>query len=372
MNEHDGNVAFKCTYNDGNDGGPPGFVGFDGTCSKKNIRRNVVENPRPWCSNEDNPCRLFHDRGFRRKRPIHPCYESEIFQKWQYSSGGYLSEEREGEPIPMHQAKEGRVVLLTTRLPDCDTEERRIVFGIFKIDRIDRIEDDQHRNGTWAIGDPDYAIRLPKRAALALPYWDFKNGQPIWGTGLFRYVSDQEVTNFLHALFPMLRSPKDRSVLEHLLECCGNLAPEDIPEDLDRKIKKADLGQKYGPGGEGERHRKLKEHIAKNPHVLGLGKAKRKDISVEHLFTTGDRADLSIDFINGKHCVVEVEVDGDKSTLIGAHQALKYRALRAGQLDQAGKRIHAFLVAYDIPQSTREFCKRHGIKALEIQPAPAP
>ena len=366
MNGHDGNVAFKCTYNDG---GSTGFVGFDGTCSNENIRRNVKGvkgfKMRVWCSNEDNHCRRFHDRGFRGRRPIHPCYESQIFRTWKYSSGVYHSGEREGEPIPMHQAQVGRVVLLTTRLPDHDTEKQRIVFGVFKIDRI---EDDQ--KGTWAIGDPDYAIRLPKTAALALPYWKFKNGQPIWGSGLFRYVSDQEVTNFLHALFPRLQSPKDRSVLERLLECCGNLAPEDIPEDLDRKIKKAELGQKYGPGGEGERHRKLKEHIAKNPRVLGLGKAKKKDISVEHRFTTGDRADLSIDFINGEHCVVEVEVEGADSTLIGAHQALKYRALRAGELDQVGKRIHAFLVAYDIPQSTKKFCKRHGIKALEIQPVP--
>lgn len=269
-------------------------------------------------------------------------------------------------------AQKGKVALLTTRLPD-RKEIERIVFGVFKISGR---KPDEH--GTWAIGDPECAIRLPKTAALALPYWSFKpyrhfkNGRPNWGTGLFRYASDQEVTNFLHALFPRLQSPKDRSVLERLLECCGNLAPGDIPEGLDRKIKKADLGQKYGPGGEGEQHRELKEHIARNPHVLGLGKAKRKDISVEHCFTTGDRADLSIDFINGEHCVVEVEVEGTRSTLIGAHQALKYRALRAGELDQTGKRIHAFLVAYDIPQSTREFCERHGIKALEIQPTPTP
>ena len=338
------------------------FVGFDGTCTNENIRRNVKKRT-IWCSQEGNRCRRFHDYGFRGRRPIYPCYESQIFQKWKYSSGV----SRKGAPFPMPHAKEGKIALLTTRLPDQDTEIERIVFGVFKIARIKT-----NKDGTWAIGDPEYAIRLPKTAALALPYWNFKNDQPRWDRRLFRPVSDQEVTNFLRALFPRLQSPRDRSVLGHLLECCGNLAPEDIPEDLDRKIKKADLGQKYGPGGEGERHRKLKEYIAKNPGVLDLGEAKKKNISVEHRFMTGDRADLSIDFKNGEHCVVEVEVEGADSTLIGAHQALKYRALRAGQLDQAGKRIHAFLVAYDIPQSTREFCKRHGIKALEIQPAPAP
>ena len=342
MNGHDGNVAFKCTYNDG---GSTEFVGLAGTCSNENIRRNVEGvKRRVWCSNEDNLCHQFHDRGFRGGRPIHPCYESQIFQTWKYSSGVFTSGEREGDPIPMLDAQAGKIALLTTRLPDHDTEIKRIVFGIFRIAKIE-----QNKHGTWAIGDPEYAIRLPKTAALALPYWYFKpyrhfnNGRPNWGTGLFRYVPDREVTNFLHALLPRLQSPKDRSVLEHLLEYCGNLTPEDIPEDLDRKIKKAELGQKYGPGGEGEPHRNLKEYIAMNPGVLGLGKAKKKDISVEHRFMTGDRADLSIDFINGEHCVVEVEVDGDRSTLIGAHQALKYRALRTGELDEAGKRIHAFL-----------------------------
>ena len=366
MNGHDGNVAFKCTYNDG---GPTGFVGFDGTCSNENIIRNIDQG-RVWCSSADNPCRQFREGGFHGERPIHPCYESRIFQEWRFSSGVYHTGERGGDPIPMLYAQEGKIALLTTRLPDYDAEDKRIVFGVLKISRIE--QDDE---GTWVVGEPEHAIRLPITAALALPYWHFKEyttAPPRWDTGLFRYVSDQEVTNFLHALFSRLQSPRDRAVLECLLECCGNLRPEDIPEDLDREITKTDLGQKYGPGGEGERHRNLKEHIAKNPGVLGLGKARKKDIFVEHRFVTGDRVDLSIDFANGEHCVVEIEVEGADSILTGAHQALKYRALRSGQLDEAGKPPHAFLVAYNIPPSTQKFCKRHGIKTQEIPLSPTP
>ena len=58
-------------------------------------------------------------------------------------------------------------------------------------------------------------------------------------------------------------------------------------------------------------------------------------------------------------CVVEVEVEGEL-TLVGAHQALKYRTLRAGQLN-ARKPPHAFLVAYKIPKSVKKFYKRLGI-----------
>ena len=81
---------------------------------------------------------------------------------------------------------------------------------------------------------------------------------------------------------------------------------------------------------------------------------------------TGDRVDVSIDLTSGEHCVVEIEVEGD-STMIGANQALKCRALRAGELD-ATELSHACLVAYSIPQYVRNFCERHGVLALEIQP----
>ena len=59
---------------------------------------------------------------------------------------------------------------------------------------------------------------------------------------------------------------------------------------------------------------------------------------------TGDRVDVSITLANGEHSVVEIELEGE-STNIGAHQALKYRALRAGELDSM-ELPHACLVAY--------------------------
>ena len=126
MNGHDGNMAFKCTYNDG---GEKGFVGFAGTCTDGNILRNVKTHPRVWCSNPANRCRRFCDREFRGARPQHPCSESRIIEEWRFGPGTYHSGERDGEPIPMYHAQVGKVALLTTRHPERDTEEARIVFG---------------------------------------------------------------------------------------------------------------------------------------------------------------------------------------------------------------------------------------------------
>lgn len=52
MDEH---VAIKCTWQDG------GSEGFEEVCSIKIMRLNVMK--RVWCSQKDNPCRQFLERG---------------------------------------------------------------------------------------------------------------------------------------------------------------------------------------------------------------------------------------------------------------------------------------------------------------------
>ena len=125
MEDDDGNVAFKCTYNDGGDSG---FVGFGGTCTNGNIIRNVKKR-RTWCSHPDNRCRKFYERGFRGNKPGSPCYESQIFTRWGFGPGTYHSGDRDGEPIPMNLAREGKVALLTTRHPDGCESRMALIAG---------------------------------------------------------------------------------------------------------------------------------------------------------------------------------------------------------------------------------------------------
>ena len=138
MNGHDGNVAFKCTYNDGGD---RGFVGFGGTCSNGNIWRNVKtkKTKRLWCSHPDNACQRFCVNEFRGRRARHPCNESRIIDRWRFGPGTYTAEDRAGEPIPMNHARKGKVALLTTRHPERDTEPERIVFGVYEIVEVSEV-----------------------------------------------------------------------------------------------------------------------------------------------------------------------------------------------------------------------------------------
>ena len=303
MNERDGNVAFKCTYNDG---GEPGFVGFDGTCSDENITRNI-EAGRRWCAADVNACREFFEKGFRGGRPQQPCYESQIVRRWRFGPGTSETQKGNWVPIQMNDARVGKVAVLTTRHPDHDTESKRMVFGVYRIDRIEENAEGE----IFAEGNSKTAIRLSEEAAYSLPYWEFKtlpkSNKPDWGSHLFRYVSDREVTNFLHALKPYLQSNRDRAAQEILLNCCGNLAPDSGRLAVDRGTWNEDRKHKYGPRGEGESHRRLKELIARHPELLNLGPGRG---AVEHRFVTGDRVDVLIEFEDGGQCVVEVEVKG--------------------------------------------------------------
>lgn len=361
MSERDGNVAFKCTYHDGGLA-RDGFDGFAGTCSNENIRHNV-RSGRSWCSHEECGCRQFFDADFRSRRPKLPCYESEIFTKWQFGSGYYGRGDRAGSPIPMMGARRGKVALLTTRRPDHTREHDRVVFGIFKIKGIE----EEESRGTIVRGDRKWSLRLPGDVDLKL--WIFKEGDPDWRMGLFRYVSDQEVCDLLHALDRRLRSPREHMIVEHLLECCGGLPPRRRLAILDDQDDRRELRAKYGPGGEGEEHRRLKEHVHAHPEVLRLGK--HRHAQMELRFLTGDRVDVAVELADGSWCAVEVEVKGEQATLTGAHQALKYRALLAGRTDNRVD-VRAALVAYEIPASVKAFCERHEVMALEIDPTARP
>ena len=370
MGECDGNVAFKCTYNDG---GAEGFVGFNGTCSIDNIRRNVYEQPRPWCSHPGTDCFKFFGDGCRGNRPNNPCYESQLTQTWKFSPGHTLPPEGGfGKPLRINHAKVGKIALFTTRHPKLESafkraqrnpESSRLVFAIANILNIYIAKD-----GTqWIQCDSNTAVKLSESTARSLPYWRFKlpsSAGHRWGSGLIRYISDKEVINYLSALYPHIKSAEERVRLEMLSISCGPLHPignNITPQDL--VFDEFEAKQKYGPGGEGELHQNLKTAIYKRPELLKLGAG---TAAMEHRFLTGDRVDVLVSLSMGEHCVVEVEVEG-QSTMIGAHQALKYRALCQGKYypdDQVSP--HAFLVAYSIPSNVEDFCRQHHIKTMEV------
>lgn len=98
---------------------------------------------------------------------------------------------------------------------------------------------------------------------------------------------------------------------------------------------------------ESEAHLRLKEHIAAHAEILGLSSEFSADI--EHFYMTGDHVDIEFSAPDGRVAIVEVELEGEKELVIGAHQAVKYRSLSRAQRRYSldSDRVQAFLVAFN-------------------------
>ncbi len=345
------NLAFKCTYNDADEGI---YVGFNGTCSVNNIIHNIKRG-RVWCSNEQCMCRQFYDNGFKGEPPKFPCYESELFNKWRFGGGTYHHGRHAGTPIKIHQAEVNKIAILTTLFPG-DKEKDRKIIGLFKVSHV------EDAGQTFLYADDDHRIRLPLEEAKELDFWNYysvSGEKPIWGTHLFRYLKDESVALILTDLKDTVRDEKTRIVVHNLLE--ADFSNVDVPRTTRHRKSRTSTVlalRKYGLGGEGQEHKRLKEYIAGHPEEIGISDV--KNVTVEHVFCCGDTVDVLFELNNSTDIVVEIETIDPEP---GCHQAIKYRALRCAErgIPLDSKQVKAYLVAWETPRVVASFCDRYSI-----------
>lgn len=350
-------VAIKCTYNNGDEGT---FVGFNGTCSEDIIKWNI-EAGRVWCN--ESVCRKYYNRGFKGERPVGPCMESKLFRDWEYGAGYYHTGKREG-PIHLSNVDKGKIAILTTRFPKDDEIDRRIV-GFFKIAKVTNNAGEQ----TMMFADKQFRIRLPMDEAKELYFWDYYStkGGARWGTGLIRYLSDDQVVRILRDLKETIRDENAKAMVVGLLnQDFPNVSPRPASGPRIKKsgsrTKRISVVRKYGSGGEGIDHKKLKEWIARNPQEVGLTNVKRTE--TEYVFPSGDTADVIFELNGNRYAVVEIETF---DPIPGFYQALKYKVLKCAEhgIDINSSNVEAILVAWSIPHEARHLCNKYGIRYVE-------
>jgi len=127
--------------------------------------------------------------------------------------------------------------------------------------------------------------------------------------------------------------------------------------------------QKYGTGGESERHKRLKQYIARNPFIINM--SLDCEVIIERSFPTGDRVDI---FMKDGHinlAVIEIELEGEENLIIGAKQLIKYRTLELveNNFPLDSQLCKAILVAYKInSQKLESFCKSYNIEFYQVEP----
>jgi hypothetical protein len=180
--KEDGNVAFKCTWNDKH---------YKALCSKEAYEFNISQG-RAWCSSPDCKCREYIDEVTLEN---HPCYESIALKEMYYGAGWDHSGGR-NQPRHIYSVRQGRMAILTTRLPDTEEKDRLIIACLY----IGKVEDDPEKETKiYAVKEKSIEIDYDK---IKIKFWDYyKNANAedlkLWASGLFRYITDETVLNIV-------------------------------------------------------------------------------------------------------------------------------------------------------------------------------
>jgi hypothetical protein len=181
----DGNIAFKCNWND---------KYYKAPCSLKAYTFNLSQG-RAWCSSPSCKCREFIGEISLNN---YPCYESIALKEMFFGAGWDHTGER-NQPRHIHSARIGRMAILTTRPPRANEADRIIIGCLF----IKSVIDDPGKE-TMIYGDRTKSIEIDYDA-VKINFWDYyKNAGYenliLWASGLFRYISDETVLNILKGI----------------------------------------------------------------------------------------------------------------------------------------------------------------------------
>jgi len=178
--KEDGNIAFKCNWNDRN---------YKGICSEKAYKYNQIWGG-PWCYH--SKCRQYVNLP---TPPDNCCYESRALIDCNFGAG-WDHDEINGAPIrprAIRSAKKGKFAILTTIRPNTDD---RVIVGLFQISKI--AEDPGQE--TFIYGDK--GTMLNDMLNYEIMFWNHHENpnnpsSKAWATGLFRYVSDLAIFGVL-------------------------------------------------------------------------------------------------------------------------------------------------------------------------------
>ena len=232
------NIAFKCTYNDG--GYSKNGIGFLDVCSDSMIRQHIRDGRR-WCSNPYCPCNEYITGKLSKKKLEAMrrngemiCYECCMLEQWKAQAGTIRNVVGEGDRIRIKNAYRNGLAVLTTRLPDT-AEKDRLIFAAFLIDTI--YEGDEETSG-YVSAQSKYRLSFSLEEARRLLYWKYhanKNNpsKPSWGTGLFRYLAEDEGVQILRDAVKIKTGTKDETLAKEFFDIycqLNRLIPENIGE----------------------------------------------------------------------------------------------------------------------------------------------
>lgn len=183
--KEDGNLAFKCNWNDKH---------YKAPCTNKVYEFNVSQQ-RAWCSSPGCKCRGWQGEVTMEKNP---CYES-IALKEMYFGAGWDHKGEKIRPRHIYSVRKDKVALLTTTPPGTEEKDRLIIGCLY----INTVQDDPGEE-TKIYGDKGKSFEVDYDVTK-IHFWDYyKNAKSEqrkeWHSGLFRYIADKTVLDILKGI----------------------------------------------------------------------------------------------------------------------------------------------------------------------------
>jgi hypothetical protein len=219
------NLAFKCNFCNG--GCSKNCLGFKSVCSDEQIKYNIENKKRAWCSNNDSPCKKYLDGTITRteldalnENGTFVCYESRMLLDWKAEAGDDLDENGVHKARRITGASKDSLAVLTTELPTMPNGKDRVIFGVFITGIVD--EGDDIKAG-YVKAKGDYHIELTPEEAKKMKFWHYyKNpNSPTkmqWGTGLYRYMKDTTCARILADIVDIKSYPAQKAHAQKVLE----------------------------------------------------------------------------------------------------------------------------------------------------------
>ncbi len=236
------NIAFKCNYCDG--GSSDSRIGFYGACSDEVIAHNIKTKKYFWCSNSKSACyRYFNSKINRDELNAYikdgfVCYESQMLKNWCAYAGENLSGENAGKPKKLNHVQTNSLAVLTTRLPNTE-EKERLIFAVFLVDEA---YEGDNRDSGYVTTSSKFKIELTPEEAKHIKFWNYyynpsSPNRIQWGTGLFRYLNNEQSAQILKDIADIKKQTKDEALAEEFFSYFCNISglnKNDISKHLKR------------------------------------------------------------------------------------------------------------------------------------------
>jgi len=147
------------------------------------------------------------------------CYESNVFRLWQFGAGGVIKGKNKGKPNRLLGVKRNSLCVFTTKKP-FSSSLNRIVFAVSIV--AGSIEGGEYEAGLVKSHEK-YRLMLTDEQADKVCFWDYyqnnsEKKDKFWGTGLYRYISDEVAIAILRAIVEVKKGAVDEALAEEMLE----------------------------------------------------------------------------------------------------------------------------------------------------------